>query len=107
MRRVARTSVGALAVSAMGCFPPSGGVPAPLSPAQVAEATAKDASFSAERAEKGRELFVRRCADCHNHPDLTAREPAQWPHILDRMARKADLSHADADAILSFILAAR
>jgi len=56
--------------------------------------------------EKGRELFVARCAGCHNLPLPASKTPDEWLGVVDEMATVARLSAADRDAVARYLGAA-
>lgn len=55
----------------------------------------------------GRSLFVTRCIECHSLPRPKEYAPAQWPGLVNKMARRADLTPADQKAVTAYILALR
>ena len=77
------------------CFPKGAPPPGALSPKQVELAKVKDANVTDEQLEHGRTLFVSKCGECHDHPDLTLIKLSKWPGIMTDMVEKADL---DKDA---------
>lgn len=94
-----------LALLLAGCFPPTAEVPPPVSAMELERLRPGGVPPLAEVAQ-GRELFTQRCGGCHNHPDVTGHQPAEWGRIVERMGRKADLSKAEAASVLSFIVVA-
>lgn len=56
---------------------------------------------------EGRALFVSRCIDCHTLPVVSRYGAAEWPQLVDKMSRRADLKRSERDAIVAYILAAR
>ncbi len=91
-----------------GCFPKGAPPPAALQPKQIELAKAKDANTTEEQLEHGRTVFVGKCGECHDHPDLTAVRLSKWPAILKDMLEKAELEKdaaASAD-VTSFVLTA-
>lgn len=89
MNRTAPLVIVMLSFSA--CFPKGAPPPAALQPKQVELAKARDANTTEEQLESGRKLFVEKCGECHDHPDLTAVRLSKWPGILKEMLEKADL----------------
>ncbi len=90
----------------VGCFPPTAAVPAPISESEY-EALHRGGAPTLADLSAGRGLFSSGCGSCHNHPDVAAHGSAEWARIVERMGRKADLSPAESDLVLAFILAAR
>lgn len=89
----------ALVASLVGCGYPKSG-PVPATPGGEASSNWPDAA-------EGRTLFVANCNKCHGHPDVHAESDAEWPSIVERMAKKAELDAAQRDKVLHFIQAAR
>jgi mono/diheme cytochrome c family protein len=63
--------------------------------------------MGATKLERGRQLFVRRCIDCHTLPAIWKYSREDWPKIVDDMSRRASLNPADREAVIAYILAAR
>lgn len=60
--------------------------------------------------ERGRATFVASCGKggfCHGLRSPKSRTEAQWPPIVERMAKKAGLGEAERQDVLRFILAVR
>ncbi len=55
--------------------------------------------------ERGRALYVRRCAGCHAVPLPSAHTPAEWPDVLGEMAGRARLSAPERADIERFLVA--
>ncbi|MCP5524784.1 MAG: hypothetical protein H7A46_24935 [Verrucomicrobiales bacterium] len=49
--------------------------------------------------EAGREVYVRRCANCHRFYDPGDYAPGEWTGWMDRMAGKARLLPAERDSL--------
>ena len=56
--------------------------------------------------EKGRALYVARCAGCHALHLPRERTPAQWPGVVDEMAPDAHISDADKQLIQRYLVGA-
>ena len=56
---------------------------------------------------RGRNLFVHRCIECHTLPPIWKYSPEDWPKIVNDMSHRASLKPAERDAIVAYILAAR
>lgn len=63
--------------------------------------------FSAADIERGRGVFVAKCAECHTLQPPAGRSEEEWGTILPRMARRARLDEDDARSVRAYILAAR
>lgn len=59
------------------------------------------------KLEQGRQLFVRRCIECHTLPAIWKYSREDWPKIVNDMSHRANLSSADRDAVIAYILAVR
>lgn len=107
MNRLAPLTLAILsAVIAAGCmYPRAASPPASLTPAELEAVKASfpeatDASLTA-----GRDLFVARCADCHDHPDVMSIPDDEWPGVMKSMGAKAELDADQAASVKRFILA--
>jgi len=95
------------AVTEAGCYPKAGPPPGALSAGGVTSASTRWPGATESSLSAGRDLFLAKCNACHDYPDLAAISDERWPHILDKMARKADLAAEQRDAVLHFVLASR
>ena len=95
------------AFAGAGCYPKAGPPPGALSAGSVTSASTRWPGATATSLAAGRDLFLAKCNSCHDYPDLAAIPDERWPHILDKMARKADLATEQRDAVLHFVLASR
>jgi hypothetical protein len=78
--------------------------PPEVSPALIANARPDHAS--AQELETGRNLFVSRCLECHTLPPARKYSPGEWPHLVDRMSGRANLSAGEQAAIVAYLRAA-
>jgi mono/diheme cytochrome c family protein len=58
-----------------------------------------------EDLERGRRLYVRRCAGCHTLVLPAAHPPEEWPRLLDSMSKKARLRLEEREDIQRFLVA--
>ncbi len=80
----------------------------------VVRPDARDAHWAAERwpgttvedLSRGRELFVLRCAGCHNLPAPAAKTPDEWASVVDEMGPGAKLGPSDRELVLRYLSAA-
>jgi mono/diheme cytochrome c family protein len=104
---VARRAIFAAVIAAggamAGCQSNTGGAP-PVTAALVAASTQHS---DARTLGRGRELFTSRCIACHALPVIADHLPAKWPGIIDEMAHRSELSAADRDAVVAYVLAVR
>ncbi len=108
MRKLSSHLAVFVAVAAFaGCYPKAGPPPGAPSANAVTWASTRWPGVTAESLAHGRDLFVGKCHECHESPDLTAIADDRWPHIVKRMGDKAHLSTEDSDAVLHFILTSR
>jgi hypothetical protein len=71
-------------------------------------ATASHAANGASRRKATcRSCHVTRCIDCHTLPAIKDHPSAEWPGLVKRMAKRADLKPKEYDAIVAYILAAK
>jgi hypothetical protein len=73
----------------------------------VAWASTRWSGATAESLATGHDLFIDNCNRCHDYPDLTAKAEDKWPATVEKMRKKADLTHAQGDLVLEFILTSR
>jgi len=78
--------------------------PPAVSPALIAKA--RPDHVDPEQLQNGRRLFVSRCLECHSLPSVAKHSPDEWPHLVSRMAGRANLSAADQSAITAYLRAA-
>ena len=62
---------------------------------------------NASQLTTGRNVFVHRCIDCHALPRIREHDPADWPHLVNKMAPRANLTPAEHEALIAYILAVR
>lgn len=55
---------------------------------------------------RGRELFVLRCAGCHNLPEPASKTPEQWADVVEEMGSRAKLDRGDQELVLRYLSAA-
>ena len=78
--------------------------PPPVSPELMAHARSDRAD--GETLSHGRALFVSRCLECHTLPSAAKHSPGEWPHLVSRMAARANLSPSEETAITAYLRAA-
>jgi len=61
----------------------------------------------ATKLQRGRQLFVHRCIECHTLPAIWKYSREDWPKIVNAMSHRASLDSADREAVISYVLAAR
>jgi mono/diheme cytochrome c family protein len=78
--------------------------PPPVSSELMAHARSDRAD--AQTLSHGRALFVSRCLECHTLPSAAKHSPGEWPHLVSRMAARANLSASEETAITTYLRAA-
>jgi mono/diheme cytochrome c family protein len=78
--------------------------PPPVSPALIANA--RQDHVDAEQLQNGRRLFVSRCLECHTLPPVAKYSRNEWPHLVNRMSGRANLSAGEQAAIVAYLRAA-
>jgi mono/diheme cytochrome c family protein len=86
-------------VSCANFAPPPAITPALIANARPDHASAKDLAT-------GRNLFVSRCLECHTLPSVTKHSSDEWPHLVNRMSGRANLSVGEQAAIVAYLRAA-
>jgi hypothetical protein len=89
-----------LAACATGDFAP----PPAVSPSLIASARLD--RLSAQELSMGHEVFVSRCLECHTLPSVGKYSSAEWPHLVARMAGRANLTASDQRAVTGYLRAA-
>ena len=87
-----------------GCQTSSYG-PAPVTAELIRAGAARHANE--ETLREGRRFFVSRCIECHTLPVVASYSASAWPHLVDKMADRADLKSSERNAVVAYILAAR
>lgn len=64
-------------------------------------------SVTQQQLNEGRSLFVSRCIECHVLPEIAEHSANEWPHLVDTMAKRADLKAEEHRAVIAYLLAAR
>lgn len=78
--------------------------PPEVSPALVANVRGDHADATVLAT--GRKLFVSRCLECHTLPSATQHSRNEWPHLVNRMSGRANLSASDEAAVVAYLRAA-
>ena len=78
--------------------------PPQVSPALIARAQPDHAT--AQQLSQGRNLFTRRCLECHTLPVVTDHSRDEWPHLVSRMAPRADLTADEERSVVAYLRAA-
>ncbi len=78
--------------------------PPVVSPSLIASARLD--RLSAQELSMGREVFVSRCLECHTLPSVAKYSRNQWPHLVARMAGRANLTTFDQRAVTGYLRAA-
>lgn len=78
--------------------------PPSVSIALVANARADGAS--AQKLAEGRAVFVSRCLECHTLPPTAKYSRDEWPHLVIRMAGRANLTDEEQEALTLYLRAA-
>jgi cytochrome c5 len=79
--------------------------PPPMN-AAVVRAGAVD-HVAEQQLRDGRTLFVSRCIACHTLPQVAHYPVRAWPHIVDHMAKRANLKAGEREALVSYLVAVR
>jgi len=68
---------------------------------------ASAARVSANDLERGRQIYVRRCATCHAIDPVNKYSATRWREIIDDMSAKAKLTSEEEVGVLAYVIAAR
>lgn len=80
----------------------------------VVHPSARDASWASEKwpgttvddLERGRSVFVARCAGCHDLPSPAAKPADEWATVVGEMAAGAHLTAPEQDLVLRYLSSA-
>ncbi|MCC6750416.1 MAG: cytochrome c [Deltaproteobacteria bacterium] len=101
-RPIVLALVVALGATVAGCAPM-----APLPNGDdVRWATARDPKASLASLERGRDLYVMKCAGCHHLPPPDTHPPERWPTLVSRMIKDTALPEADVRLIALYLSSA-
>jgi hypothetical protein len=70
-------------------------------------ATAGDASragVALAELQQGRSLVAAKCSSCHRTPQPAEHRSSDWPHMIEEMARRANLDGAERVAIQDYLV---
>ena len=71
----------------------------------LTRASGHDADLT--KLNRGRNLFVHRCIECHTLPPIWKYSREDWPKIVNDMSHRASLKPVERDAVVAYILAVR
>jgi len=74
---------------------------------RVTSTSAAKRNIDQTTLDRGRNLFVHRCIECHTLPAVWKYSRDDWPKIVNDMSHRASLKPPERDAIVAYILAAR
>jgi mono/diheme cytochrome c family protein len=94
--------VGGVAVLLLAASCSTNSVDAPPVTAALAGTRSSAAQLSA-----GRTVFVNRCIECHTLPRIHEHAAADWPRIVNKMSGRANLTPAEHEALVAYVLAVR
>lgn len=75
--------------------------------APIVTARAGQPTRATDQLAAGRQLFVRRCIECHSLPAINEHPASAWPALVSKMAGRAGLTAAEREAVLAYILSVR
>jgi hypothetical protein len=78
-----------------------------VTPAMTRSTSRTKQNADAMRLDRGRNLFVHRCIECHTLPAMWKYSREDWPKIVNDMSHRASLKPTERDAIVAYILAVR
>jgi mono/diheme cytochrome c family protein len=61
--------------------------------------------MTAENLERGRTIYITRCARCHSPEPVTGYTEAQWRETLPRMSHEAMLTSQEATDVRDYVMA--
>jgi hypothetical protein len=85
----------------------SGGVNAPGNE-ELAAIQKNHAAVTMETLNQGYAVYTgAQCTGCHGAKNIYNRAEENWPGIIDRMAKKAEINDVQKDAVLKYVLAVK
>jgi nitrate/TMAO reductase-like tetraheme cytochrome c subunit len=78
-----------------------------VTPAMTRSRSQSKQAVNIVKLERGRDLFVHRCIECHTLPAMWKYSREDWPKIVNDMSHRASLKPEDRDAVIAYILAMR
>ena len=78
--------------------------PPEVSPALISNARSDQVDIA--QLQDGRRLFLSRCLECHTLPPVAKYSRNEWPHLVSRMAGRANLSPGEQAVITAYLRAA-
>jgi mono/diheme cytochrome c family protein len=65
--------------------------------------TAAKQHIASDTLAAGREIYIRRCSDCHSLQPMENYSPAKMRRIVDEMAGRAGLKEAEKQSLLDYL----
>jgi hypothetical protein len=79
----------------------------PVTPTMTRSTSRSKQEVRVIKLERGRDLFVHRCIECHTLPPMWKYSRDDWPKIVNDMSHRASLKPEERDAVIAYILAVR
>lgn len=92
-----------LLLCAMGC----GATSSSITPAMLDAAKRRSPGASEASLERGRAAFAKKCKECHTLPDPASKTADEWPGLVEKMGKMAELDAPARQDVLSYVLAVR
>jgi hypothetical protein len=73
--------------------------------AELAALQLKDKNVTMQTLLEGHKLYTGICTDCHQAKSIYSRPEVAWPGILTSMAKEANITNKQKDAIYKYVLA--
>lgn len=88
--------------------PPPSGTATPGIDQLVQIAQSRWPDVNAKTLSDGKDLYYNgACVNCHGAKKISRFSEEEWPSIMDRMAPKAQISDAQKDAVLKYVIAVK
>jgi hypothetical protein len=89
-----------LAVCAVGCGPDVEAIP------QVTDQMARDMGVEKPQLQRGRDLYMAHCNQCHARVQPAKIDPEYWREILPHMSKNAKLNSSQLRDLQTYLIAA-
>jgi cytochrome c5 len=101
MRRLAAVGGFVMLLWAVAC---AGKRPPPATPADLQWAQRTWPAATSADLEAGRQVLVSKCGDCHRPPLPAEHAAAAWPHHLDEMAPRAEVTAEERRVLEQYLI---
>ena len=66
-----------------------------------------DPAIDAQTLERGRRVYLTRCASCHSPEPISGYSLERWPGIIESMKERSGIAQQEVDDLRAYVLTAR